>query len=84
MAPTLAYTFDHVHHSALDYILMVCLLAFYFWLVQIVDVTRRQFSDSSLKTVWIVVIVLLGVLGALIYHFAGRKQGTLPGQRTTV
>jgi hypothetical protein len=80
MTPTLAYAFDHVHHTALDYFLMVCVVALYFWIVQLVDVTRRQFRDPSSKTVWTVVIVLLGVLGALIYYFAGRKQGALPGQ----
>ena len=51
-----------------------------FWIVEIVDVLRREFRDSTLKIVWLLVVVLLHGLGALIYYFVGKPQGRLPGE----
>jgi tellurite resistance protein TehA-like permease len=53
-------------------------LAAVIWAV--VDCARRQFSEESTKIVWIIVIVALGLVGVLIYVFAGRSMGTMPEQ----
>lgn len=47
---------------------------FIFWIKMIVDCARRDFSNSSERIVWIIVIVFLQVLGALIYYFAVYKK----------
>jgi hypothetical protein len=49
-----------------------------FWIWMLIDCARRDFEGSE-KVVWILVIVLLGALGAAIYYFVGRKKGRLPG-----
>jgi ABC-type anion transport system duplicated permease subunit len=53
-------------------------LAAVIWAV--VDCVRRQFPEESTKIVWIIVIVVLGLIGVLIYVFAGRSMGTMPEQ----
>ncbi len=52
-----------------------------FWIVEIVDVARRQFTDQTTKMIWLLVIIFLHLLGAIIYYFAGKPQGWLPGER---
>ncbi len=55
---------------------IINLILFVFWISQIIDCARRQF-DGSGKVVWMLVIILLGWIGALIYLLAGKKQGRL-------
>ncbi len=50
-----------------------------FWIVELIDAARRQFSEPNLKIVWLLVIFFTHALGALIYYFAGKEQGVLPG-----
>ena len=52
-----------------------------FWVVEIIDVARREFTDQTTKLVWLLVVILLHLLGAIIYYFAGKPQGWLPGER---
>jgi hypothetical protein len=47
-----------------------------FWAIMLVDAIRREFSDSSMKLIWVLVIVLTQFVGALIYFFVGRSMGT--------
>jgi len=49
------------------------------WIWALVDVIRRQFTNQNDKVLWIVLVIVLGVLGAIIYLIAGRKNGTIPG-----
>lgn len=63
------------------FVAAVAIAATVFWIVEIVDVARRQFTDPTVKLVWLAVIILLHLLGAIIYYFAGKSQGWLPGER---
>jgi len=47
--------------------------AFVFWVMMIVDVAKHDFKKPDEKIIWILVVVLAGWIGALIYYFAGRK-----------
>lgn len=58
--------------------LVVGIAAFVFWLVMLIDAIRREFSNPNDKVLWIVLMVIFGILGAIIYYFAGRPKGTLP------
>tara|TARA_Y100000310_G_scaffold339280_1_gene431490 strand:- start:18 stop:392 length:375 start_codon:yes stop_codon:yes gene_type:complete len=66
---------------ALDIILLtvlfifVVLAAFVFWLWMLIDVIKRH--DNIELLIWVLVIVFLGILGALIYFFLGRKPKRL-------
>jgi len=51
-----------------------------FWIIEIVDVVRRQFQDPLLKIAWLLIIVFTHLIGALIYFFIGKQQGILPGE----
>jgi len=51
-----------------------------FWIIEIVDAASRTFADPNMKIVWLLVIVLLGLPGAIVYHFVGKSQGYLPGK----
>ena len=63
--------------------MIVALIGFIFWVWMLIDCVRREFSGNNDKIIWIVVILLLGWLGALIYLIAGRKKGTLSNNNLT-
>lgn len=52
---------------------IVWVLVIAFWIWMIVDVAKRTFRNSVEKVVWIVVVVLLGWLGALVYFIVIKK-----------
>ena len=58
---------------------LVGLVSTVFWIVELVDVLRREFPEPNTKLVWVVVILFTHALGALIYYFVGKEQGRLPG-----
>ncbi len=45
------------------------ILAFVFWILMLVDCLNRKFKQDSDKIVWVLVIILTQVIGALIYYF---------------
>ena len=57
------------------------ILSFVFWIVEIIDVARREFPDPNTKVLWLLLVILLHGIGALIYYFVGKPQGYLPSQR---
>lgn len=55
-----------------------------FWISMLVDVAKRDFPKSEDKTVWILVVALAGVIGALIYYFAVKRPAKKTGQQIKV
>lgn len=47
----------------------LCIFFLVFWILMLVDCVKRKFKEDSEKIVWILVIVLTGIIGALIYYF---------------
>jgi len=62
------------------FIIVLSLASLVFWIVEIIDAARRQWPDPNTKIIWLLVVVLLHGLGALIYYFAGKPSGWLPGE----
>ena len=62
------------------FFILLGVASFVFWIVEIIDVARRQFPDPNAKTIWLLVVVFLHGLGAVIYYFAGKPSGWLPGE----
>ncbi len=62
------------------FVILLALAAFVFWVVEIIDVVRRQFREPNMKIVWLLVVFFLHGLGAIIYYFAGKPTGWLPGE----
>lgn len=58
-------------------ILMVLFVPLVFWIVELVDVTRREFPQPNLKIMWLLIIIFTYAIGALIYYFIGKRQGVL-------
>ncbi len=52
----------------------VGLLTFCFWIWALVDCLTKEPSKGNDKIIWILVIVLLGLIGALVYVFVRRPQ----------
>jgi uncharacterized membrane-anchored protein len=42
---------------------------FVFWIIMLIDSITRKFKNDSDKIVWVLVNILLGLLGAIIYYF---------------
>lgn len=45
---------------------------FAFWIWMLVDCVKRKFKNENDKILWVLLIVLLGWLGALVYFFVVR------------
>lgn len=58
-------------------VVVVAILAFIFWIIMIVDCAKREFKSDAEKIVWILILVFLGIIGALIYYFAVAKDSPL-------
>ena len=58
---------------------LIALLGVVFWIWMIIDCAQNVQENTNDKIVWILIVVLLGFLGALIYFFARRpaRQRTL-------
>ena len=50
------------------------ILGLIFWIFMIVDVAKRNFKKENDKILWILVVVLAGLIGALIYYFVVKRQ----------
>lgn len=44
-----------------------------FWIWMIVDCANRKMKEND-KIVWILIIVLIGILGAIIYYFVIKRK----------
>ena len=54
---------------------------FILFLWALIDVIRREFPNQNEKILWIVLIILIGWLGPILYLAMGRKKGTLPAAK---
>jgi hypothetical protein len=60
------------------FVAIIATLTTVFWIIEIVDIVRREFPDPLLKIVWVLIVIFFHFLGALIYYFVGKNQGRLP------
>jgi len=54
--------------------LAIIVLGFILWIAMIIDAAKRNFSSEGEKIAWILVICLVGILGAIIYYFAVKHE----------
>jgi len=54
-------------------IMAVGILSLIFWIFMIVDVAKRQFKKEDDKILWLLVVILTGIIGAIIYYFMIKK-----------
>ena len=53
---------------------VVGLMGFGIWLYALVDLAGGTFDDSNQKLVWVLIVVLCGTVGAIIYLIMGDEQ----------
>lgn len=47
---------------------------FVFWIIELINCLKSEFKGPNDKIIWILVLLLGGPLGAIIYRFVGRGQ----------
>jgi len=60
--------------------MIIGLLLFILWLLMLIDCIKRDFSQ---KTLWIVLLIILGWIGAIIYYFAVKRKNVTGGGSVT-
>ena len=63
--------------------LVLALAALAVWIWALVDAIQNPALDSTMRIVWILVIVFTQIIGAIIYLAVGRSMGRSPGSRAT-
>ena len=54
-------------------VMAVIVLSIVFWIMMLIDAINRKYPAENDKVVWILVIVLVGIIGAIIYYFVVKK-----------
>jgi uncharacterized membrane protein YqjE len=49
------------------------IFSFVFWILMIVDAAQRKGLSDGERIAWILVLVFIGIIGAIIYYFAVKK-----------
>ncbi|MBS3174960.1 PLDc N-terminal domain-containing protein [Candidatus Woesearchaeota archaeon] len=52
----------------------IVVLGFIFWIMMLIDAAQRDFKKSEDKIVWILVIALAQLIGAIIYYFVIKRK----------
>lgn len=55
-------------------LIVVAILGTVFWIFMLVDAAKREFPKKDEKAVWIIVVALTGMIGALIYYFIVKRK----------
>ena len=56
----------------------LAIFALVFWIRMIIDCANREFKNPNDKVVWVLVVVLLQLLGAIIYWCVVKKSSPAP------
>ena len=44
------------------------------WVLMIIDVAKREFKNPDDKTMWLLIVILTGIIGAVIYYFMIKRK----------
>lgn len=53
--------------------LALLVFSFVFWILMIIDAAQRKGLSDGERIAWILVLVFIGIIGAIIYYFAVKK-----------
>mgnify|MGYP005838302553 CR=1 FL=1 len=54
--------------------MIINILGIALWIWMIIDVAQREFEKENDKMLWVLVVVLAGWIGALIYYFTIKRK----------
>ncbi len=60
--------------EALPYLIPLLVLEIVLLFVAIIDLDRRRYVTGNNKLVWVLVIVIIGIIGPVIYFIFGRRK----------
>jgi hypothetical protein len=60
--------------GAMLFFFVLGILVFIFWIAMLVDCLKRKFKNDSDRIVWTLVIIFIGIIGALIYYFVVKRK----------
>ncbi|MCX6749545.1 MAG: PLDc N-terminal domain-containing protein [Candidatus Pacearchaeota archaeon] len=60
--------------AAIFLLIAISIAAFVFWIMMLIDSIKRKFKNDTEKIVWVLVIILTGILGAIIYYFVAKRK----------
>jgi len=52
---------------------VISIVALPFWIASLIDLLKSRFEGND-KTVWLLVLILLGIPGMILYRVIGKKQ----------
>ncbi|MFT5819724.1 MAG: putative membrane protein [Crocinitomix sp.] len=55
------------------FLILIVLVIFALWIKTIIEIANSTFTDNN-KTIWLLVVILVGWIGMIIYYAAGRSQ----------
>jgi phosphotransferase system glucose/maltose/N-acetylglucosamine-specific IIC component len=58
----------------LPYLIPLLVLEVVLLFIAIIDLDRRQYVTGNNKLVWVLVVVIFGIIGPVIYFIFGRKN----------
>ncbi|MBI2629706.1 PLDc N-terminal domain-containing protein [Candidatus Pacearchaeota archaeon] len=44
-----------------------------FWILMIVDCAKRKFKTDGERIAWILILIFIGIIGAIIYYFVVKR-----------
>ena len=53
---------------------IIGILAFVFWILMLIDSAQRNFKNENDRIVWVLIIIFVGIIGALIYYFVVKNK----------
>ena len=54
-------------------LIIISILAIPFWIISIIDILKSSFEGNG-KIVWLLVVVVLGILGIILYRMIGKNK----------
>jgi hypothetical protein len=68
------FTFIGIGVPEIILILLAGAVIFLLPIMALVDVVRSEFRGQNDKVIWVIIILLLNIVGAVLYFFIGRNQ----------
>jgi hypothetical protein len=66
-------TLAFISSSELSTLLLVFVVVFIIPIIALVDILKNEFTGNN-KIIWVLVILLSWIIGAILYFFIGRNQ----------
>lgn len=52
----------------------LCIFLVIFWIWMIVDIAKRNFKEPNDKLMWMLVVLIANIIGAVIYYFIVKRK----------